>query len=253
MVPQMLSPTAVSGRVHLSVAGRLPASECSGQGHPRTALFVNHGYLELHHANRQDILGKTDADLYPEKIARKYQEDDEKVLRTGTVLRRAEELRLPNGQRQLIERIKPPVRDVEGAIVGVQVIFWDVTERVATEKSLNLEQRLLSSLMDSIPDAIYIKDRESHFLRISRAMADKFGLPGPEAAIGKTDADMFSSEHAEQALHDEQKILRTGVPLVAKIEKETWADREDSWVSTTKMPLAIKTGKFWGHLVSRET
>jgi two-component system, sensor histidine kinase and response regulator len=209
-------------------------------------VFVNRGYLELHQANRNELLGKADADLFPEAIAKKYQADDAKVLQTGVVLRGVEELRLPNHKRQWIERIKAPVRDAKGAIVGVQVIFWDVSERVATAESLNLEQRLLTSLMDSIPDAVYFKDRESRFIRISRAMADKFGLPGPEAAIGKTDADIFSSEHAEQALHDEQKIMRTGVPLVAKIEKETWADRDDTWVSSTKMPLRDKHGEILG-------
>ena len=114
--------------------------------------------------------------LFPEAIAQKYQADDAKVLQTGVVLRGIEELRLPDHKRQWIERIKAPVRDAKGAIVGVQVIFWDVSERVATAESLNLEQRLLTSLMDSIPDAVYFKDRESRFLRISRAMADKFGL-----------------------------------------------------------------------------
>src|SRR5262249_25135867 len=98
----------------------------------------------------------------------------------------------------------------------------------------------------NIPDAIYFKDRESRFLRISRAMADRFELSGPEAAIGKTDADMFSAEHAQQALEDEQRILRTGVPLVGQIEKETWAEREDTWVSTTKMPLRDRDGEILG-------
>ena len=209
-------------------------------------VFVNQGYLELHQARREDVLGKTDAELLPHDIARKFQEDDAKVLRTGAVLRGIEELRFSGRRPQLIERIKAPLRDAVGGIVGVQVIFWDVTERLATTESLDLEQRLLTSLMDSIPDAIYFKDRQSRFLRISRAMADKFGLRGPEAAIGKTDADIFSSEHAQQALRDEQRIMRTGVPLVAKIEKETWADREDTWVSSTKMPLRDKHGEVLG-------
>ncbi len=236
---------SLAGSIFQSLADSLPINVLIKDIHGRR-VFVNQAYLELHQANCRDILGKTDTDLFPGDVARKYQADDEKVLRTGAVLRGAEELRLPNGKRQLIERIKAPVCDVVGAIVGVQVIFWDVTERVATEESLNLEQRLLSSLMDSIPDAIYFKDRASRFLRISRAMADKFGLSGPEAAIGKTDADIFSSEHAQQALHDEQKIMRTGVPIVAKIEKETWANREDTWVSSTKMPLRDKDGEVLG-------
>src|SRR5207253_752114 len=79
-----------------------------------------------------------------------------------------------------------------------------------------------------------------------RTTAEKFSLPGPEAVVGKTDADIFSPEHAQQAFDDEQRIMRTGVPLVAKIEKETWPDRDDTWVSSTKMPLFDKDGEIIG-------
>jgi two-component system, sensor histidine kinase and response regulator len=234
-----------AGRMFQSLADSMPASILVKDAAGRR-VFVNEGYLELHRVTRAELLGKTDADLFSDDIAKKFQADDAKVLTSGAVLRGTEELRLASGQQRWVERIKSPVRDASGAIVGVQVMFWDVSERVAAEESLNLEQRLLTSLMDTIPDAIYFKDRDSRFLRISRAMADKFNLPGPEAAIGKTDADMFSAEHAQQALEDEQQILRTGVPLVAQIEKETWPDREDTWVSTTKMPLRDKDGEILG-------
>jgi two-component system, sensor histidine kinase and response regulator len=228
-----------------SIADSLPVYVVIKDVHGRR-VFVNRVYLELYHASEQEMLGRTDADLFPQELARKYHEDDEKVLRTGVSLRGTEEIRLPDGRRRMIDRIKAPIHDGRGAIVGVQVIFWDVTEQVATQESLNLEQRLLSALMENIPDSIYFKDRESRFLRISRTTAGKFALAGPEEAIGKTDADIFSAEHAQQALEDEQRIMRTGEPLVAKIEKETWPDREDTWVSSTKMPLHDKNGEIIG-------
>ena len=234
-----------AGSMFQSLADAMPANIVVKDRLGRR-VFVNKGYLELYGATPQELLGKTDGDLFPEDVARRFREDDAKVMSTGAVLRGAEEFLLASGKRQWVERVKAPVRDAGGAIVGVHVIFWDVSERVAAAESLNLEQSLLTSLMDSIPDAIYFKDRDSRFLRISRAMADKFSLRGPEAAIGKTDADMFSAEHAHQALEDEQKILRTGVPLVAHIEKETWPTREDTWVSTTKMPLRDKDGEILG-------
>jgi two-component system, sensor histidine kinase and response regulator len=233
------------GAIFQSFADSLPVNVHVKDIHGRR-VFCNRGYLELHKANRNDMLGKTDADLFPEEIARKFREDDAKVIETGTVLFGSEELGLPSGKRQLIERIKSPIRDSSGKIVGVQVVFWDVTERTTMAETLNLEQRFLASLMDTIPDAIYFKDRDSRFIRISRAMADKFGLPTPDVAIGKSDIDIFSSEHAQQALRDEQKIMRTGEPLVSKIEKETWANRDDTWVSTTKMPLRDKNGETLG-------
>ncbi|MEX2318109.1 MAG: response regulator [Pirellulales bacterium] len=209
-------------------------------------VFANRSYLELHQAELEDVLGKTDFDLFPADEARALHEDDQQVLRTGEPVHKVDELHLPDGRRRWIERNKSPVRDADGAIVGVQVLLRDVSDQHEAEQALGLERDLLHTLMDNIPDSIYFKDRESRFLRISRQMAEKFGLGSPAQAIGKTDADVFTSEHAQQALADEMEIIRTGQPLVARIERETWPDRDATWVSTTKMPLRNDEGRTIG-------
>ena len=108
------------------------------------------------------------------------------------------------------------------------------------------DRHLLEILMQKIPDAIYFKDTESRFLRISRAQAKKFNLSDPADAVGKSDADFFSTAHAQQALADEQETMRTGKPLVDFEEKETWPDGSVTWVSTTKMPLRNRTEEIIG-------
>ena len=75
--------------------------------------------------------------------------------------------------------------------------------------------------MDNLPDVIYFKDRESHFTRINLAHANAFGLSHPDQAVGKSDFDFFTPEHAQEAYRDEQEIIRTGQPMVGKEEKET--------------------------------
>jgi len=64
--------------------------------------------------------------------------------------------------------------------------------------------------------------------------------------IGSTDFDHFSVEHASQAYRDEQKIIRTGKPIVEMVEKETWPDGTVSWVSTSKYPLRDRQGHIVG-------
>ena len=108
------------------------------------------------------------------------------------------------------------------------------------------DRELLHALMHSVPDSIYFKDRESRFLRVSRAMIHKFGLSDQREIIGKTDFDFFSSEHATIAFNDEQKILKTGIPLIEVEEQETWHDGRANWVSTTKMPLYDNEGEIVG-------
>jgi diguanylate cyclase (GGDEF)-like protein len=64
--------------------------------------------------------------------------------------------------------------------------------------------------------------------------------------LGKTDFDIFSEPHAMEAWEDEQQIILTGKPLVAKLERETFRDRPDLWMSTTKMPLRGESGQIIG-------
>lgn len=105
---------------------------------------------------------------------------------------------------------------------------------------------LVDTLMDTIPDHIYFKDTSSRFIRINKAMAAVFKLGDPSAAIGRTDFDFFASEHAQRAFADEQEIMRTGVPLVGREEKELWPDGSTTWVSTTKQCLRDKAGNILG-------
>src|SRR5205809_1425245 len=108
------------------------------------------------------------------------------------------------------------------------------------------EPFLMETLMDNIPDHIYFKDRQSRFIRVNKAMARRFNLRDPGEAMGKTDFDFFTAEHAQQAFNDEQEMIRTGKPMVDREEKETWPDGSVSWVSTTKQTLHNKTGEIIG-------
>jgi PAS domain S-box-containing protein len=117
--------------------------------------------------------------------------------------------------------------------------------RRVAEEAPPQEQFLLQTLMTHTPDFIYFKDRDSRFIRISKALAGIFGLSDPAQAVGKTDFDFFTQEHAREAYEDEQTVLRTGQPLT-KEERETWAERPDTWVSTTKVPLYDEAGNAIG-------
>ncbi|HEY7153301.1 MAG TPA: response regulator [Gemmataceae bacterium] len=108
------------------------------------------------------------------------------------------------------------------------------------------EHDLLHILMENTPDAIYFKDLQSRFLRINRGLADRFGLADAAEAIGKSDFDFFTEEHARQAYLDEQEVIRSGRPLLAREEKEVWPDGRVTWASTTKLPLRDRDGAVIG-------
>lgn len=132
----------------------------------------------------------------------------------------------------------PPLR-VDG-------VLRDVTDHKQFEIALEQEKSLLVALMDTVHDSIYFKDTQSRFTRISRGLATRLGLSEPAEALGKTDFDFFSAEHAQQAFDDEQEVMRSGQPLIGKEEKETWSDGRIRWVLTTKLPLRDPDGNIVG-------
>jgi len=113
-------------------------------------------------------------------------------------------------------------------------------------KELAHEQLLLRMLMDNIPDTIYFKDTQSRFTRINRAQSEVLGLQSPDQAIGKSDSDFFTPEHAQAALADEQHILESDHGLISKAERIRRADGQFRWVTATKVPLRDKGGKVVG-------
>ncbi len=112
---------------------------------------------------------------------------------------------------------------------------------------------IFRAFLDQTPDHVYIKDRQSRFVMVSRTLLKTFGFESDDEIVGKTDFDFFTNEHARQAFEDEQEILRTGRPMIAKEEKETWVDGTETWVSSTKAPLFLSSGHIAGLLgISRD-
>ncbi|HMK38541.1 MAG TPA: PAS domain S-box protein, partial [Bacteroidota bacterium] len=144
---------------------------------------------------------------------------------------------------QLTIRLHLPPGAAEPELEG---FVEDITERRETEQALSRERAFLTALMDTIPDYIYFKDRESRFILGNKALARGLRAGSPAEMRGKTDFDYFAAPHAQKAFDDEQRILRTGEPLVNAVEEETWADRPSTWVSSTKMPLRDEKGEIVG-------
>ena len=208
--------------------------------------FVNRMFQNLLGLLEGQIIGKTDFDFFPPELAAKYQKDDQRIIKTGRMFEDVEENRRADGEVHYFEIRKTPIHDANQAIIGTQTIFWDVTARHRVELALEHERYLLHTLMENLPDSIYFKDNQSRFLRVSRGMSEKFGLEDPKHAVGKTDADFFTHDHAMQALDDERHVLNTGDPILRKEEMETWHDGEETWVSTTKLPLRDQHGEIVG-------
>jgi signal transduction histidine kinase len=113
--------------------------------------------------------------------------------------------------------------------------------------SRELKLTCMSNLLSATEERVYFKDLLSRFLFVSAGWIAAYAPGRPVAElIGKTDFDVFSGQHAAAAFADEKQIIRTGEPIVGKVEQVTDSGRADAWVSTTKMPLRDERGRIIG-------
>ncbi len=146
-----------------------------------------------------------------------------------------------------------PDEELLGTMASIGGQIGQFIERTRIEAEMQQERDLLVALMDNMPDTIYFKDAESRFLRVNAALAARFGLAQPSDAVGKSDFDFFTEEHARPAFDDEQAVLNSGQPIIDKEERETWAGGRETWVSSTKVPFRDREGHIVGTLgISRD-
>lgn len=119
-------------------------------------------------------------------------------------------------------------------------------ERKRAEQALAFERHLFHSLLGSLPDRIYFKDAQGRFIRISRAMAEQFGLGHPREAVGKTDLDSSPPDQAAAALAEERQVLESGQPVLDKIQKEVTPDGSVRWSLCSILPLRDRQGRVIG-------
>jgi two-component system, NtrC family, sensor kinase len=227
-------------------------------------VFVNSWFCRLKQLQPGQIIGKTPTELAAFQRAEMASDipdmaaaaglflqganHHQQIIETGQTVEADEESVAPDGTRKYFHVVKTPVYSADGAITGSQGLLLDVTARREAEAALETERQLLNSLLESSPDRLYFKDRESRIFRCSRAQARLFGLKDPDAAIGKTDFDFFTAEHAQAAFDDEQEIMRTGQPMTGKAERETHPDGRVTWALSSKMPWRDKAGNIIGTL-----
>ena len=109
-----------------------------------------------------------------------------------------------------------------------------------------LDRALVTAFLANVPDFVHFKDREGRFIAVSQSKLRRNGLKHEDEIIGKTDFDFFSEKDARKAKDDEDEVMRTGLPMVDKLEHVKWADGRETWSLINKMPLHDDEGAIIG-------
>jgi signal transduction histidine kinase/HAMP domain-containing protein len=174
---------------------------------------------------------------------------------------------------QLVDGFNEMLAQIQRRDAALQTARDHLEKRVEERtRDFTYERDLLRSLLDNSPDSIFFKDLQSRLVNVSRSeVANLFRIalswhrdlhPGESAdrlpahlasverfrkyVIGKTDADTYGSERAGAFNQDEREIIRTGRPMIGKIEQTVCPDGDTIWHMTTKVPWRNKDGEIIG-------
>ena len=117
---------------------------------------------------------------------------------------------------------------------------------VAEGRGAARERAMLRTLIDHLPDLLYVKDVDGRFVLANVAVARVMGAKTPGELLGKNDFDFHSAELAARYHEDEQAVIRSGTPLSAREEECRDPAGHLMHLETTKVPLREATGTVTG-------
>ncbi len=210
-------------------------------------IEVNKAMTRSYGFGAESILGKTDFDLFTEEHARPAFEDEKEIMRTDTpIIGKLEKETLTNGQIRWVSTTKLPLKDAQGNITGTMGISRNITELKEAEDSLARERNLLRTVLDNVPDRIFVKDTHGHYIATNKKHMKFLGAKSEQEVIGSTLFDHVPEETALKYQEMDEKIIQTCQGILNIEENRTHADGSIRWYLTSKVPLIDADGKIVG-------
>jgi PAS domain S-box-containing protein len=189
----------------------------------------------------EEIIGKTDNDIFPKKQAEENNRIDSEVIRSEKIIRNfVQKISTPDGKDSWISRYKSPFRNQEGKVLGLVGISINVTEQMKLEEKLMQKIMEQEALLNTIPAYVYYKDSNLKYIVTNRAFAEMYNKV-PEDMIGRDDSELCKKTAFEHHRKIDLEILEKGLPKIGLIEKNN-----NRWLSTNKFPYRDNNGQIKG-------
>ncbi len=183
-----------------------------------------------------------------------WDREDHDVFETGATVEVLEQpIDLQTGERRWQHLIKVPLRDDSGEITHLVGVGINVTARKRAEEELRESQRLLQTVFDTIPHWVYVKDRESRYLAVNKAMASEFHLR-PEDFLGahteefrgKSSIQIGTKDELKSLEEMDRKVLEAGEFIEEPEVTLTLADGSKRIHRIIKLPFKNEQGEVQG-------
>ena len=162
-------------------------------------------------------------------------------------------LKFPDGTFHWLHDRWKIVRDDRGNPIAIEGIVRDITELKKAEASLHDSRNMLQTVLNSIPAAVFWKDRDSIYLGGNRTWLAATGLNSSAEVVGKSDYDLpWSKKEADSFREDDRRVIESGIPEYDLIEPYRRANGTQAWAKTNKVPLRDTEGNIIGVLGTYE-
>lgn len=138
-----------------------------------------------------------------------------------------------------------PVFDEKGDLLKVIHIATDITARKQTEDSLKKSEKKYKTLIEHLPQKIFLKDKNSVYMSCNENFARDLGI-NPDEIAGRTDYEFFPRDLADKYREDDRNVLTSG--QTGEIEEKYLLHGEEFWVYTVKTPVTDEQGNVIGVL-----
>jgi len=199
--------------------------------------------------SQEELLGKTDFDFFPYEPAQEWHERIQRVINFEESIIDHEIFQptFPDKQRWLLHT-SIPLYDENGQVIGSIGINRDITERKLAERAVAQERKLLRTVIDHMPDNIFVKDKEGRFLLNNTVSISLLGVSSQEELLGKSDFDFYSAELAQEWLDLQQQTMQSGVPILDLEVFQPQFTSKNRWILHSRIPLLDDKGEVTGVL-----
>jgi len=201
--------------------------------------YVNSAFCKLWAYSAEEVLGRSLTSFVkrPEAVARAFEE----LQRSGGW---RGELTATRSDGSTFDAVLSATLVRKNETSGfVMAVFHDITERKRAEEEVKLNQMFLNSIVENIPDMVFVKDaNELRFIRFNRAGEVLLGYPRKEL-IGKDDYDFFQKEQADFFTTVDREVLKDGKLVDIPAEPIETKHKGTRILHTKKIPILDEKGK----------
>jgi len=200
--------------------------------------------------DKKEFLGSHPAELSPEKqpdgkaSIDKANEMMKLAIEKGSS-RFEWEFKKSNGEALPVEVLFTNI-DYGWDNIILHTVLKDITQQKQTEETLQQKHILLRTIVDNLPDAIYVKDADCRKTLANRSDLKNMKCEKEEDAIGKTDFDFFPKEIAEVFYADDLKVIKDGQTIINREEYFLDNNGNKNWLLTSKIPFYDQSGNIIG-------